>query len=73
MSLTKKHTKHKITIPNDFNELKTELELLLNKNDKIINTYLEHTVYTSAISDTNKVKLKDIYEKNHKLILDTFT
>jgi len=36
--------KHKITIPNDFNELKNELELLLNKNDKIINTYLEHTV-----------------------------
>jgi len=70
MSLNKKH---KITIPNDFNELKNELELLLNKNDKIINTYLENTVYTSAISDTNKVKLKDIYEKNHKLILDTFT
>ena len=72
MSLTKKHTKHKITIPNDFNELKTELELLLNKNDKIINKYLEKTVYTSAISDTNKIKLKEIYEKNHKLILHTF-
>ena len=73
MSLTKKHKKHKITIPNDFNELKTELELLLNKNDKIINKYLENTVYTSAISDTNKIKLKEIYEKNHKLILHTFT
>ena len=72
MSLTNKH-KHKITIPNDFNELKTQLDLLLSKNDKIINTYLENTVYTSAISDTNKLKLKEIYEKNHKLILDTFT
>ncbi len=70
MSLNKKH---KITIPNDFNELKNELDLLLNKTDKIINTYLENTVYTSAISETNKVKLKDIYDKNHKLILDTFT
>ena len=70
MSLTKKHT---ITIPPHFNELKNDLELVLSKNDKIINTYLENTIYTSSISDINKHKLKEIYDKNHKVILDTFT
>lgn len=59
-------------IPNTLNEIKTDIEIIIKKNEDIIKNYLEKTIYTSSISDSNKEILDIIFSKNKKLILDTF-
>jgi hypothetical protein len=60
-----------INIPNNLNELDSELELILNTSNKMINKYLEKQIYKSTISDSNKEKISIIFTKNKQLILDT--
>ena len=61
-----------ITIPDNLNELKTELNLILNTSNKMITNYLEKQIYKSTMSDSNKEKISIIFTKNKQLILDTF-
>ena len=61
-----------ITIPNNLNELESDLNLILNTSNKMINNYLEKQIYKSTMSDSNKEKISIIFTKNKQLILDTF-
>ncbi len=61
-----------INIAHNLNELNTELELILNTSNKMINKYLEKQIYKSSISDSNKEKISIIFTKNKQLILDNF-
>ena len=69
---TKDITKINILIPQNLNELKPDIEILINKNEQIIKKYLERHIYTSAISDSDKQKLDTILAKHRKTILDSF-
>ncbi len=71
--MDKQINKISIKIPDDLSEIKNDFELIINKNEKIISNYLERHIYTSLISETNKTKLEELFIKNRKLILDTFS
>ena len=60
-------------IPNNLNELKPDIEFIIKKcNNIIIKKILENNVYNSAIPDSDKDKINLLFNKNTKLILDTF-
>ena len=60
-------------IPNNLNELKPDIEFIMNECNKIImKKILENNVYTSKISDSEKEKINLLLTKNIKLILDAF-
>jgi hypothetical protein len=60
-------------IPNNLNELKPDVEFIINECNKIIiKKVLENNIYTSKISDSDKEKINLLFNKNKKLILDTF-
>jgi len=61
-----------ITIPDNFNELESDLNLILNTSNKMINNYLEKQIYKSTMSVSNKDKISILFTKNKQLILDTF-
>ena len=61
-----------ILIPNNLNEIKADIEILINKEELIIKKYLERHIYTSIIADSDKIKLDNIFSKNRKLILNKF-
>jgi hypothetical protein len=69
---TKDINKNHILIPTNINELKPDIEIIINKNEQIIKKYLERHIYTSAISDSDKQKLDTIFAKHRKTILDAF-
>jgi hypothetical protein len=71
--MDKQIKKISIKIPDDLSEIKNDFELIINKNEKIISNYLERHIYTSLISETNKTKIEELFIKNRKLILDTFS
>ena len=52
-----------ISLPTKLNDIKPDLELLINKNENIIKKYLERHIYTSTISDIDKAKLDIIFSK----------
>ena len=60
-------------IPNNLNELKPDIEFIINECNKIImKKILENNIYTSKISDSDKEKINLLFAKNKKLILDAF-
>lgn len=71
--MDKQIKKISIKIPDDLSEIKNDFELIINKNEKIISNYLERHIYTSLISETNKTKIEELFIKNKKLILNTFS
>ena len=69
---TKDINKISILIPTHLNELKPDIEIIINKNEQIIKKYLERHIYTSAISYSDKQTLDTILAKHRKTILDEF-
>ena len=61
-----------VLIPTHLNDLKPDIELLIDKKEQIIKTYLERHIYTSSMSDNDKEKLELLFAKHRKTILDTF-
>jgi hypothetical protein len=60
-------------MPDNLNDLKTDIELIINECNKTIQKkVLERHIYNSTISETEKKKLTLIFNKNKQLILDTF-
>ena len=64
--------KMSLKIPDNLNELKPDLNLIINTTNTVIHKYLEKQIYKSIISDSNNEKLNIIFTKNKQLILDTF-
>ena len=71
--MDKQIKKINIKIPENLNEIKSDIELIINKNEIIISKYLERHIYTSTISDINKKKIEELFIKNRNLILTTFS
>jgi len=68
-----KQLKHiNIKKPDNLNELRTDIEFIINKNETIISKYLERHIYTSTISEINKKKIEELFIKNRNLILNIF-
>ena len=68
-----KDLKHiSLSIPTNLNDIKPDIELIINKTENIIKQYLEKQIYTSTISDINKEKLDIIFIEKKKEILDKF-
>jgi len=61
-----------IIVPTKLNEIKPELELIINTTTSIITKFLETQVYTSAVSESDKIKLDALFIKNKTIILDKF-
>ena len=61
-----------IIVPNTINEIKPDLDIIINTTTSIINKFLETQVYTSAISESDKKALDIIFSKNKTIILDKF-
>ena len=71
--MDKKIKKINIKIPEKLSEIKTDIELIINKNETIISKYLERHIYTSTISDINKQKIEELFIKNRNIILTIFS
>ena len=61
-----------VKIPDHLNELKPDLQIIINTTNTIITKYLEKQIYKSAISDSNKEKINTIFTNNKQLILEPF-
>lgn len=61
-----------IIVPTKINEIKPDLEIIMNTTTSIITKFLETQVYTSVISESDKIKLDAIFIKNKTIILDKF-
>lgn len=55
-------TKKKLNVINDLSEIKDNVKKLLNKNEEIIINYLERFIYTSALSETTKNEIAEIFK-----------
>ena len=55
-------TKKKLNVINDFSEIKGNVKRLLEKNEEVIINYLERFIYTSALSETTKNEIAEIFE-----------
>lgn len=71
--MDKQIKKINIKIPENLNEIQSDIELIINKNEIIISKYLERHIYTSTISEINKQKIEELFIKNRNLILSTFS
>jgi hypothetical protein len=60
-----------IIVPTKLNEIKPELEIIINTTSSIITKFLETQVYTSVVSESDKIKLDAIFIKNKTIILGT--
>jgi hypothetical protein len=68
-----KDLKHiSLSIPTNLNDIKPDIELIINKTENVIKQFLEKQIYTSTISDINKEKLDIIFIEKKKEILDKF-
>lgn len=61
-----------IKIPHNLNEIKPDIEFIINVNEKIIIKYLERHVYTSIITENNRKIIEELFIKNRKDILEHF-
>ena len=61
-----------VNIPDNLNELNSELDLIIKNTNIIITKYLEKQIYKSTLSDSNKEKMNVIFSKNKQLILESF-
>ena len=59
-----------IKMPIGLTAFKPDIETLLDKNEKIIKDYLENFVYVSNLNLEINEKVKSIFEKTNKDILD---
>jgi hypothetical protein len=71
--MDKQIKKINIKIPENLNEIQSDIELIINKNEIIISKYLERHIYTSTISEINKQKIEELFIKNRNLILNIFS
>jgi hypothetical protein len=71
--MDKQIKKINIKIPENLNEIQSDIELIINKNEIIISKYLERHIYTSTISDINKKKIEELFMKNRNIILTIFS
>ena len=60
-----------IKIPKILDFIKNDVETIINKDEKVIENYLERIVYTSPLSENTKIQLNTIFEKVRKDILST--
>jgi hypothetical protein len=60
-----------IKIPKTLDFIKNDVETIINKDEKVIENYLERIVYTSPLSENTKIQLNTIFEKVRKDILST--
>jgi hypothetical protein len=60
-----------IKIPNNLDFIKEDIDIIINKNEEIIEKYLERIVYTSPLSENTKIQLHNIFEKVKTNILAT--
>ena len=60
-----------IKIPNNLDFIKKDVDIIINKNEEIIEKYLERIVYTSPLSENTKIQLHNIFEKVKTNILAT--
>jgi len=60
-----------ISIPNNLDFIKNDINIILKKDEEVIEKYLARIVYTSPLSENTKIQLHNIYEKVNKTILPT--
>ena len=60
-----------IKIPKHLDFIKNDVETIINKDEKVIENYLERIVYTSPLSENTKIELNKIFEKVRKDIITT--
>ena len=60
-----------ISIPNNLDFIKNDIDIILKKDEEVIEKYLGRIVYTSPLSENIKRQLHNIYEKVNTNILPT--
>ena len=60
-----------IKIPKTLDFIKNDVETIINKDETVIENYLERIVYTSPLSEITKSQLHNIFEKVKTNILST--
>jgi hypothetical protein len=59
-----------IKIPKTLDFIKNDVDTIINKDEKVIENYLERIVYTSPLSENTKIELDKIFEKIRKDIIN---
>ena len=60
-----------ISIPNNLDFIKNDINIIFKKDEEVIEKYLARIVYTSPLSENIKIQLHNIYEKVNTNILPT--
>jgi hypothetical protein len=58
-----------MSIPNNLNKIKKNIDIILNKDEEIIKTYIERIIYTSKLPNDVSLKLNKAFLDVRKNIL----
>jgi hypothetical protein len=58
-----------LILPNNLNEIKPNIDIIINKNEEIIKKYLERIMYTSKIPEEVNIQLNKVFQDVKKNIL----
>ena len=50
-----------MSIPNNLNKIKNNIDIILNKDEEIIKTYLERIIYTSKLPNDVLIQLNKVF------------
>lgn len=56
-------------LPNNLNEIKSSIDIIINKDEEIIKKYLERILYTSKLSDSVKQQLDKVFQDVREKLL----
>lgn len=58
-----------MTLPNNLNEINTNIDIIIKKDEEIIKKYLERVIYTSKLPDEVKLQLDKVFLDTRNNIL----
>ena len=56
-------------LPSNLNQIKTNIDIIINKDEEIIKKYIESVIYTSKLTDNMSKQLEKIYKDVREHIL----
>ena len=64
-----KYPKKNINIPKNFAEIENDINMLLDKNEEAIRTYISRYIYTSSISAETNKQLDEVFKQARSNLL----
>ena len=59
----------KMILPNNLHKIKTNIDIIINKDEEIIRKYIERIIYTSKIPNDISIQLDKVFTESRQNIL----